>query len=162
MQLGKATGVTAEERLKSLGLELPPPAKAVASYEPWVISNGMLYTSGQLPWVAGDLRYKGKIGGALSADEGYLACQLAALNAISQLKDALGSLDKVRRIVRIEGVLNAAPDLSETPAVLNGASHLVSEVFLERGRHTRMLYTNPQMPLDCACLIVFWAEIDSG
>lgn len=159
MQLGKATGTTAEERLESLGLELPPPAKAVAAYEPWAISNGMFYTSGQLPWVAGDLRYKGKIGAALSASEGYLACQLAALNAISQLKDALGSLDKVKRVVRVEGVLNAAPDFSETPAVLNGASHLVSEVFQERGRHTRMLYTNPQMPLDCACLIILWAEV---
>ena len=160
MQLGKATGNTAEARLKSLGLELPPPAKAVAAYEPWVISNGTLYTSGQLPWIAGELRYKGKIGAALSAGEGYLACQLSALNAISQMKDALGSLEKVRRVIRIEGVLNVAPDFSETPAVLNGASHLINEVFQERGRHTRMLYTNPQMPLDCASLIILWAEVD--
>ena len=121
--------------------------------------NGILYTSGQLPWRDGKLRYKGKIGAALTREEGYLACQLAALNAIAQLKAALGSLEKVKRILRVEGVLNVAPGFTDIPAVLNGASHLVNAVFRERGRHTRMIYTNPDMPLDCACLIIFWAEI---
>jgi len=160
MQLAKASGSTVEARLQSLGLTLPKAAGAVAAYEPWVISNGMLYTSGQLPWIDGNLLYKGKIGGSLSREDGYLACQLAALNAMAQLKAALGSFDKVRRIIRIEGVLNAAPGFTETPAVLNGASHLVNECFPERGRHARMIYTNPDMPLDCACLIVFWAEVE--
>jgi len=158
MQLAKAAGRTVEERLASLGLELPSAAGAVAAYEPWVISNGIVYTSGQLPWIDGNLLYKGKIGAALTREDGYRACQLAALNAVAQLKAALGSLAKVGRIVRIEGVLNVAPGFTETPAVLNGASHLVNELFGERGRHTRMIYTNPEMPLDCACLIVFWAE----
>lgn len=159
MQLAEAKGRTAEERLASLGLKLPQAAGAVAAYEPWAISNGVIYTSGQLPWIDGKLLYKGKIGAALTREDGYLACQLAALNAIAQLKAALGSLEKVKRILRIEGVLNAAPGFDETPAVLNGASHLVNAVFEERGRHTRMIYTNPEMPLDCACLIVFWAEV---
>lgn len=158
MQLAKAAGKTVEERLASLGLELPAAAGAVAAYEPWVISNGIVYTSGQLPWIDGNLLYKGKIGAALTREDGYRACQLAALNAVAQLKAALGSLDKVGKIIRIEGVLNVAPGFTETPAVLNGASHLVNELFGERGRHTRMIYTNPEMPLDCACLIVFWAE----
>jgi enamine deaminase RidA (YjgF/YER057c/UK114 family) len=159
MQLEQATGKTAEARLASLGLVLPPAAGAVAAYEPWAIANGILYTSGQLPWIDGKLLYKGKIGGALTREEGYLACQLAALNAIAQMNAALGSLAKVKRILRIEGVLNVAPGFIDMPAVLNGASHLVNAVFEERGRHTRMIYTNPDMPLDCACLIVFWAEI---
>lgn len=97
---------------------------------------------------------------ALTAEEGYLACQLSTLNAIAQLKAALGDLARVKRIVRVEGVLNVAPGFTATPGVLNGASHLVNAVFQERGRHTRMIYTNPEMPLDCACLVVFWAEID--
>ena len=160
MQLAKASGSTVEARLQSLGLALPKAAGAVAAYEPWAISNGMLYTSGQLPWIDGKLLYKGKIGGSLSREDGYLACQLAALNAMAQLKAALGTFDKVSRIIRIEGVLNAAPGFTETPAVLNGASHLVNEAFQERGRHTRMIYTNPEMPLDCACLVVFWAEVN--
>ena len=159
MQLSATTGDTAEERLTSLGLTLPAAAAAVAAYEPWAIANGIIYTSGQLPWRDGHLLYKGKIGSALTPEEGYLACQLAALNAIAQLKAALGTLENVKRIVRIEGVLNVAPGFTDIPPVLNGASHLVNAVFQERGRHTRMIYTNPEMPLDCACLIIFWAEI---
>jgi len=159
MQLGEPSGKTAEERIASLGLTIPPAAGAVAAYEPWVIANGILYTSGQLPWQDAKIRYKGKIGGPLTADDGYRACQLSALNAIAQLKDALGSLEKVKRIIRIEGVLNIEPGFTDFPPVLNGASHLVNAVFQERGRHTRMLYASPEMPLDCACLIIFWAEV---
>ena len=155
----KATGQTAEQRLASLGLALPPVAGAVANYVPWAIAGNMLYTSGQLPWIAGDLKFKGKIGRELSAEQGYAACQLATLNAIAQLKSALGDLEQVKRIVRVEGTLNVAPGFTATPGVLNGASDLVSEVFAARGAHTRMIYSNPEMPLDCACLIVFWAEI---
>ena len=161
MQLAKATGATAEERLRSLGLEMPPAAGAVAAYEPWTIVDGILYMSGQLPWIDGNLLYKGKIGAALSAEDGYRACQLAALNAMAQLRAALGTLDRVKQIFRLEGTLNVAPGFTDTPRVLNGASHLVSEVFAARGRHTRMIYTNPEMPLDCACLIVFWAAIEA-
>jgi enamine deaminase RidA (YjgF/YER057c/UK114 family) len=159
VHLEQASGNIPEERLASLGLTLPAAAGAVAAYEPWAIANGILYTSGQLPWQDGKLRYKGKIGGPLSKEDGYLACQLSTLNAIAQLKAALGSLDKVKRILRVEGVLNVEPGFEDVPAVLNGASHLVNEVFQERGRHTRMVYTNPVMALDCACLIIFWAEI---
>ena len=159
MQLGKAIGNSIEERLASLKLELPPAAGAVAAYEPTVLSGNVLYMSGQLPWVAGDLRYKGKIGGELTREQGYAACQLGALNAMAQVRHALGSFDRVRNIIRLEGVLNAAPGFTELPAVLNGASHLVSEVFQDRGRHTRMIYAGSNMPLDCACLITFWTEI---
>jgi enamine deaminase RidA (YjgF/YER057c/UK114 family) len=154
-------GKTAEERLKELGLELPPPAGAVANYVAWVISNNVVYTSGQLPWIAGDLKFKGKIGKDLTPDQGYQACRLSALNAISQLKAATGNLEKVKRILRIEGVLNAAPGFNALPPVLNGASDLMANVFAERGAHTRMIYTNPEMPLDCACMVVCWAEISA-
>ena len=155
----QAQGTTAEDRLISLGLTLPKTAGAVANYVPWAIVGNMLYTSGQLPWIEGDLKFKGKIGRELTAEQGYQACQLSTLNAISQLKSALGDLEKVKRIVRIEGVLNVAPGFTATPGVLNGASDLVSTVFGPRGAHTRMIYTNPELPLDCACLIVFWAEV---
>lgn len=155
----QALGTTAEERLASLGLTLPKSAGAVANYVPWAISGNMLYTSGQLPWIEGDLKFKGKIGKDLTAEQGYLACQLSTLNAISQLKAALGDLEKVKRIIRVEGVLNVAPGFTATPGVLNGASDLVNAVFAERGAHTRMIYSNPELPLDCACLIVFWAEV---
>jgi enamine deaminase RidA (YjgF/YER057c/UK114 family) len=149
----------ADDRLRELGLVLPKPAGAVANYVPWAIVGTMFYTSGQLPWINGELKFKGKIGRELTPEQGYEACRLSTLNAISQLKAALGDLERVQRIVRIEGVLNVAPGFTETPKVLNGASDLVNAVFRERGAHTRMIHTNPELPLDCACLIVFWAEI---
>jgi enamine deaminase RidA (YjgF/YER057c/UK114 family) len=151
---------TAEQRLAELGLELPPAPGAVAAYEPWAIVGNMLYTSGQLPWRDGKtLLFKGRIGSDLTVEQGYEACELATLNAIAQLKAALGDLERVNRIVRIEGSLNVAPGFSGTPKVLNGASELVNAVFGERGRHTRMIYISQDLPLDAACLIVFWAEI---
>ena len=153
------TSKTAEERLEELGLVLPKPAGAVANYVPWAIAGNMLYTSGQLPWIDGDLKFKGKIGKDLTAEQGYAACRLSTLNAIAQLKAALDDLERVKRIVRIEGVLNVAQGFTATPGVLNGASDLVNQVFAERGAHTRMIYTNPELPVDCACLIVLWAEI---
>jgi enamine deaminase RidA (YjgF/YER057c/UK114 family) len=152
---------TAEERLAELGLELPPAPGAVAAYEPWAIVGKMVYTSGQLPWRDGKtLLFKGRIGRELTPDQGFEACQLAGLNAIAQLKAALGDLERVRRIVRIEGSLNVAPGVADAvPKVLNGTSELVNAVFGERGRHTRMIYTSTELPLDAACLIVSWAEI---
>src|SRR5207237_6806361 len=100
---------------------------------------------------------KGKIGKDLTAEQGYAACRLSTLNAIAQLKAALDDLERVKRIVRIEGVLNVAQGFTATPGVLNGASDLVNQVFAERGAHTRMIYTNPELPVDCACPILFWA-----
>jgi enamine deaminase RidA (YjgF/YER057c/UK114 family) len=150
----------AEKRIEKLGLTLPAAPGAVANYAPWVISGGVLYTSGQLPWIDGKLLYKGKIGRELTAQQGYEACQLSCLNAIAQLKAAVGSLAKIRRVIRLEGVLNVAPGFTEHPQALNGASDLLNSVFGERGRHTRMIYTNPDMPLDCASLVVLWAEVE--
>lgn len=154
-----ATGDTAEARLASLGLTLPPPAGAVANYAPWVIAGDMLYTSGQLPWIDGEVKFSGKIGADLTPEQGYEACRLSTLNVIAQLKSALGDLERVQRIVRIEGVLNVAPGFTATPGVLNGASDLINAVFAERGSHTRMIYTNPELPLDCACIVVCWAQV---
>ena len=150
-----------EAALAALGLSLPVAPGAVADYEPHAIVGNLLFTSGQLPWLDGQLLFAGKIGRDLTPEQGYEACRLAALNAIAQVKHALGgSFDRLKRIVRIEGTLNVAPGFTATPGVLNGASHLVNKVFGERGRHTRMIQTNPELPLDCACLIVFWAEIE--
>jgi|SRR5579859_3166422 len=150
---------TPEARLKTLGLALPKPAGAVANYAPWLISGRMLYTSGQLPWIDGKLLYKGKIGSDLTPEQGYEACQLSTLNAIAQLKSALGELSRVKQIVRLEGTLNVAAGFIDHPKALNGASDLLNNVFGPAGLHTRMIYTNPEMPFDCASLVVLLAEI---
>jgi enamine deaminase RidA (YjgF/YER057c/UK114 family) len=124
-----------------------------------VITGNLLLTSGQLPWINGELKFKGKIGAELDLEQGYQAFRLSALNAIAQLKSALGSLDRVQRILRVEGTFGCAPGFTEHPKVLNGASHVVNQVFGARGLHTRMVQANNEMPLDCATLLVIMAEI---
>jgi enamine deaminase RidA (YjgF/YER057c/UK114 family) len=151
---------TPEQRLRDLGIELPPTPGAAGDYLPYIITGNLLMTSGQLPWINGALKFKGKIGAELTLEQGYQAFRLSALNAISQVRKALdGNLDRVNRIVRLEGTFGCAPGFTDHPKVLNGASHIVNEVFGPRGLHTRMVQANPEMALDCATLVVLYAEI---
>jgi enamine deaminase RidA (YjgF/YER057c/UK114 family) len=154
--------ITPETRLEDLGIDLPSAAKAVASYVPVQQTGNLVYTSGQLPWINGELKYSGQLGGELTDEEGYQACRLSALNAISQLKRHLGDLSRVKKIVRLEGVLNVQSGSRWTgqPKVLDGASDLINIVFEEQGLHSRMIYSNSAMPLDCACLVSLIAEVD--
>ena len=96
-------GFTPEQRLRARGIELPPAAPAVGDYAPTAIAGSLLMTSCQLPWIAGDLKFKGKISADLTPEQGYQAFRLSALNAIAQIKAALGSLDRVKKVVRLEG-----------------------------------------------------------
>ena len=151
--------LTPDKRLHALGIVLPPAAAAVGDYAPTATIGSLLMTSGQLPWVAGDLKFKGKIGADLTVEQGYQAFRLSALNAVAQLNAALGSLDRVKQIVRLEGTLNCAPGFTDQPSALDGASHVINEIFGPRGRHTRMVYSNHEMPMDSATLVVLYAEI---
>jgi enamine deaminase RidA (YjgF/YER057c/UK114 family) len=155
------TAKTPEQRIADLGLSLPPAAGAVANYVPWAITGNLVMTSGNLPWRDGKLVYTGKIGRDLSGEDGYKSCQLSCLNAIAQIKEAVGELSRVKRIVRLEGVLGVADDYKDHPKCLNGASDLINTAFEEKGRHTRMIYTNPVMPLDCTSLVILFAEIEA-
>lgn len=123
-----------EKRLRALGIELPPPAAAVGDCAPTATIGSLLMTSGQLPWIAGELKFKGKIGAQLTSD--HQAFRLSALNAIAQLKAVLGSLDRVKQIVRVEGTMGCAPGFTDHHVVLNGASHVVNQIFGPRGRHS--------------------------
>jgi enamine deaminase RidA (YjgF/YER057c/UK114 family) len=153
---------TPEQRLKDLGIELPPAPGVAGDYLPYIITGNLLMTSGQLPWINGALKFKGKIGAELTLEQGYQAFRLSALNAIAQVRKALdGNLDRVNRILRLEGTFGCAPGFTDHPKVLNGASHIVNEVFGPRGLHTRMVQANPEMALDCATLVVLIAEIRS-
>lgn len=152
---------TPESRLQVAGLTLPSPAPALGNYVPWSIVGNMLMTSGQFPWIDGQLQYRGRLGRDLNLDQGYAACRLAALNAIAQLKDAVGELSRIRQIYRLEGVLNVAEDFHDHPKALDGASDLLVELFNERARHTRMIWSNPVMPMDGFCLVYLFAEIDA-
>lgn len=146
--------------LGELGLQLPEAPAGVADYEAYSVVGNMVYTSGQLPWAPdGTLAYTGKIGADLTPEQGYQACRLSALYGLAQIVKAAGSPDRIVRLVRVEGVLNVAPGFIDTPEVLDGASNLLNHVLAERGRHSRAIATNPELPLDCACLIYLWAEI---
>lgn len=149
----------AEATLRRLGLQLPPPPKPLGAYAPWVITGSLIMTSGQFPWVDGELAFTGKVGATVSPEEGYQAFRISALNAIAQLKAAAGSLERISRIVRVEGTMQVATGFRDGPLALNGASDLINEVFGERGLHSRMIYTNTEMPLDSPVLLVVFAEL---
>ncbi|MBX2837545.1 MAG: RidA family protein [Gammaproteobacteria bacterium] len=153
-------GSTPEERLDELNLKMPPVPEAVADYVTHTQIGSVIYTSGMLPWIGGDLKYTGKMGADLTVEQGYEAFQLSALNGLSLLKSIVGDLSNIKRIHRLEGTGGATPDFVEMPIALNGASHLVNAVFAEKGAHTRMIYSNPSMPINCATLLVFWAEVE--
>jgi len=160
MNTDVSTGQTSpEQRLVELGLTLPPAPGPLGAYEPWVISGQTLITSGQFCWRGDSLAYTGRMGTNLTAEESYDACRLAALCGFAQIKDALGTLDRVARIVRLEGTMQVGIGFRDHPLALNGASDLINDVFGERGKHTRMIYSNPEMPLNAPVLLAFTVEI---
>lgn len=143
-----------EAKLAKLGITLPEPAAPVAAYVPAVEVNGMLYISGQLPFSDGVLM-TGKVGDTLSAEDGHDAAKACALMLIAQMKKALGSLDRVERIVKLGVFVASTPDFTGQPKVANGASDLMEAVFGEAGKHARSAVSVPVLPLD-ACV-----EIDA-
>lgn len=151
--------MNAEEKLGQLGITLPEPPKAVAAYEAWVRTGNLVITSGQLPWREGKLAYVGKVGADLDEEQGFQAARLCAINSIAQLKQAVGDLQRIRRIVRLEGNVQSAPGFQRHPQVLNGASELINAVFGERGRHTRTALGINEMPLNAAVQLSVYAEV---
>jgi enamine deaminase RidA (YjgF/YER057c/UK114 family) len=124
------------DRLAELGIELPQPAAPVASYVPVVIAGGFAHVSGQLPFIDGQL-VTGRLGDDVGLDRGAQAARACGLMILAQLKAALGSLDRVERIVKLGAFVNSAADVTDQPKVANGASDLMVEVFGDAGRHAR-------------------------
>jgi enamine deaminase RidA (YjgF/YER057c/UK114 family) len=151
--------MTAEEKLREMGLSLPPAPAGVGAYVTWVRTGNLVFTSGQLPWRDGKLLYPGKVGAEVSVEQGYQAARQAALNALAQLKAAAGDLEKVRQIVRVEGLVHAAPGFQEHPKVLDGASELFNAVLGPRGRHARTALGINEMPLNAAVQLCVIAEV---
>ena len=128
---------TAEENLARLGLTLPEPASPVANYVPWVQTGNLLYLSGQVSRRPDGSNLQGKLGATMTKEEGYEAAKTVGMYIIAAAKAALGDLERVRRVVKLLAMVNSAPDFTEQPQVINGASDLLVEVFEERGRHAR-------------------------
>ena len=136
-----------EEKLAELGITLPEAAAPVASYLPAVESNGMLYISGQLPFVNGELM-TGKVGDSRTAEEATEAAKACGIMLLAQMKKALGSLDRVERIVKLGVFVASTADYTGQPKIANGASNLMQDVFGEAGRHARSAVAVPVLPLD--------------
>jgi enamine deaminase RidA (YjgF/YER057c/UK114 family) len=136
-----------ESRLAELGIVLPVAAPPAANYVPFVISGALLHISGQLPFKDGKLACSGRLGEALSVEDGYQAARLCGINLIAQMKAAVGDLDRVQRIVRLGGFVNSTAAFTDQPKVVNGASDLMVEVFGPAGRHARSAVGCPSLPL---------------
>ena len=149
-----------EEKLRKLGWELPSPPAAVGFYVPVLRTGNLVVTSGQLPFVAREITFAGKLGEELHEQQGFDAARICTLNALAQIKACVGDLEKVRRIVRVEGYVHSAPGFQNQPFVVNGASELLVEIFGEAGRHTRVALGVSEMPLNAAVQIAIWAEVE--
>lgn len=135
-------------RLTELGIELPAVAAPVAAYVPAVISGDLVFTSGQLPFVEGVLPATGKVGADVAPEEAARLARIAALNALAAAESVLGSLDRVDAVVKVVGFVSSDPSFTGQPAVINGASELLGQVFGEAGRHARSAVGVPVLPLD--------------
>ena len=138
-----------DKRLAEIGLTLPTPAKPVANYVPWVRTGNLVFISGQGPLADGKLLYQGRLPDTVSIEDGQKSARLCAVNVLAQLREALGGdLDRVTRVVKLVGFVNAAPDFADHPKVINGASDLMVVVFGDKGRHARSAVGSPSLPFN--------------
>lgn len=126
-----------EAKIADLGLNLPTPGTPMGNYVPGVRSGNLVFLSGVGPSQPDSRQWAGKVGSDFTIEEGYEAARGCALNLLGNLKSVIGDLDKVTRVVKVLGMVNAEPDFTSPPAVINGCSDLLVEVFGERGRHAR-------------------------
>ena len=137
-----------EDRMDELGLTLPTVAAPVAAYVPAVASGSHVFTAGQLPFVDGALPTTGKVGAAVAAEEATGLAAIAALNGLAAAASVIGSLDRVTRVVKVTVFVASAPDFTGQPAVANGASAVIGDVFGEIGAHARSAVGVAVLPLD--------------
>lgn len=134
-------------RLKELGIELPEPAKPVATYVPFAITGNLISVSGQVS-LGGGQEFKGRVPDQVAIEDAMKAAKLCGINIIAQVNAALdGDLNRVKRIVRLGGFVNCTADFTDHPKVINGASDLMVEVFGDMGRHSRAAVGAPSLPL---------------
>ena len=150
---------TVEQRLKQHGHDVPVAPEAIGFYVPVLRTGNLVITSGQLPLIGKELMFKGKLGTDLHEEEGANAARLCALNALAQIKACIGSLDRVTRIVRVEGYVQSAEGFTKQPAVINGASELLVQAFGDAGKHTRIAVGANELPINAAVELVVWAEV---
>jgi enamine deaminase RidA (YjgF/YER057c/UK114 family) len=150
-----------EERLAGLGLSVPEVAAPVAAYVPAVVTGNYVYTSGQLPFVKGELPAVGKVGdgaGLVSAEEAKKLAATAAVNALAAVKSVIGDLDRITRIVKVVGFVASDPAFTGQPGVINGASELLGQVLGDAGAHARSAVGVAVLPMDSPVEVELIAE----
>jgi len=139
---------TIQAKLQEFGWELPQAPHPVAAYIPAKRVGNLVFISGQVPFLNGQLKYAGKVGAERTQQEGYQAAELCALNALAVAQSLLGSLDSIEEVVHVRGFVSCTPDFTHQPEVINGASELLVKLFGERGRHARAAVGVPSLPRD--------------
>jgi enamine deaminase RidA (YjgF/YER057c/UK114 family) len=129
--------MSAEKKLKDLGITLPQPPQPIANYVRSVRTGNLLFVSGHGPYNDGKIRMAGKLGKELTIEEGYQVARNVGLNCLASIKAALGDLDKVKRVVKLLGMVHCTEEFKDPPKVINGCSDLLVELFGEAGRHAR-------------------------
>lgn len=154
--------VSAEARLTAAGITLPVAQAAAANYVPVVRTGNLIFVSGQGPLSDGKPVMTGKVGAEVSEEEAYRAARLTILNSLAALRAEIGSLDRVRRIVKLLAFVNSAPGFVRQPAVVNGASDLLVEVFGDAGRHARSAVATNELPFNIPVEIEMIVEVEPG
>src|SRR2546423_2936922 len=155
-------GASADQRLKDLGIDLPRPPAPLGAYVEAVQTGNLLFLSGTLPAEGGAPKFLGRIGGELSVEDGRRAARLAALNALALVKQHLGSLDRVTRVVRLGGSLAATPEFREHPKVADAASDLMVSVFGADKTSTRLVFGMVSLPARVRGVLQSIFEIGAG
>jgi len=146
-------------KIESLGLTLPSVPAPIAAYVNCVRSGNLLFLSGGLP-IDGDRKVIGKVPTEITVEEGYEAARMIVLNRLAVIRDEIGSLDKVKRIVALNGFVASPADFYDHPKVINGASELLLQIFEERGKHSRTALGVPALPLNVAVEINLVVEVE--
>jgi enamine deaminase RidA (YjgF/YER057c/UK114 family) len=150
-----------DKRLAELGIVLPTPAQPVATYVPWVRTGNLVYISGQGAMKDGKLQYTGRVGDTVSLEDAIASARLTGINIITHLRDACGGdLDRVKRVVKLLGLVNCTPTFGDHPKVINGASDLMVEVFGDKGRHARSAVGAPSLPFGLSVEVEAIVEIE--
>ena len=146
------------DRLQALGIVLPPVFAPAGSYLGCVIDEGLVYVSGHGPIAGGDM-IRGKVGGDLTLQQGQHAARMTALSILATLQAELGDLDRIQRIVKVFGMVNVAPGFNQTPAVIDGCSEVLLEIFGDSGRHARSAIGVAELPFSIAVEIELVARL---
>lgn len=149
-------------RLEAMNLKLPEAPAPVANYLPFLLSDDLLFVSGQISKTADGSVLSGRLGADLTVAQGREAAKACALNILAQAHAALGRLDRITQVLRLTGYVNATPDFSDHPLVINGASDLIAEVLGEAGKHTRAAVGVSGLPAGCAVEVDAILKVSAG